>query len=401
MLKIDLNVLNHWGVNDNIKRHTKNNEAINELINSPTISTKKDDFNSYQLNKAVEELINSIRRNEEKTLYDFLPIDLQIIDDEDIIDTNNVTIKQPSAFVLPKTAQLILPIGISGSGKSTWINSLDKDKYTIISPDLIRKELTGNVSDQSKNIEVFAMSDKLLDEALRQGKKVILDATNLNTVYRRNMISKLKSLYPDLDIRYKLLDVDPNIAKQRIATDISNNKDRSNTPNEIIDLQYEQFLQTKEDIKDEPIHEFRDSKSIVTEILDKYFKGKTDVLKRLSDMVAISDSIKTNSLLSDTDNLSQSILTLIQYNRTVGELLYVYPSFKEVFEGVDKNMKLSDYIRTKDIDKKVENYVTNVKKDMTDNFNDYEEYLSKLDINDIEDLENYPNDKLLKDLCTQ
>ena len=118
-------------------------------------------------------------------------------------------------------------------------------------------------------------------------------------------------------------------------------------------------------------------------------------------MVAISDSIKTNSLLSDTDNLSQSILTLIQYNRTVGELLYVYPSFKEVFEGVNKNMKLSDYIRTKDIDKKVENYVTNVKKDMTDNFNDYEEYLSKLDINDIEDLENYPNDKLLKDLCTQ
>ena len=46
--------------------------------------------------------------------------------------------------------ELIIPIGISGSGKSRLYN-LNYQDYVKICPDDIRKELTGSISDQSKN----------------------------------------------------------------------------------------------------------------------------------------------------------------------------------------------------------------------------------------------------------
>lgn len=45
---------------------------------------------------------------------------------------------------------LSLMVGISGSGKSTYANGLKTTlNSTIIEPDAIRLELTGNVEDQS------------------------------------------------------------------------------------------------------------------------------------------------------------------------------------------------------------------------------------------------------------
>ena len=45
--------------------------------------------------------------------------------------------------------EIIVPIGISGSGKTRLYNMRYKDLY-LLSPDLIRKELTGSISDQKK-----------------------------------------------------------------------------------------------------------------------------------------------------------------------------------------------------------------------------------------------------------
>ncbi len=47
-------------------------------------------------------------------------------------------------------SSIILTIGTSGSGKTTWIKTLPNNKYNIVSMDNIRKDLTGNVSDKSK-----------------------------------------------------------------------------------------------------------------------------------------------------------------------------------------------------------------------------------------------------------
>jgi predicted kinase len=323
---------------------------------------------------------------------------------EDIAEADNSPVSitpKKEVIQLPKTAQLILPIGISGSGKSTWINSLDKDKYTIISPDMIRKELTGDVSDNSRNLEIFKIVDDRILEALKKGDKVILDATNLNTTFRRLMITNLKSLYPKLDIRYKLLDVDPEIAKQRIANDISNKVDRSKTPDEIIDLQYQQYLQSKLDIKDEPIYEFNNERTAITDLLDRYSKNDNS-LRKLTNIAAISgktQNISNMPIVKDTDNINESIVTMAKYGRTVRELLAIYPSLTEHFKGINLDTKLSDYIKQQEIEKQVIEYVEDVKQDMADNFSDYEDYLSKIDVYTIDDLYNYPNEKLLNDLC--
>ena len=343
-------------------------------------------FEKYIFNKSKQSPVEVLDNTEEIAEADNSPV--------------SITPKK-EVIQLPKTAQLILPIGISGSGKSTWISSLDKNKYTIISPDEIRKELTGDVSDNSRNIEIFKIVDDRILEALKKGDKVILDATNLNTTFRRLMITNLKSLYPILDIRYKLLDVDPEIAKQRIANDISNKVDRSKTPDEIIDLQYQQYLQSKLDIKDEPIYEFNNERTAITDLLDRYSKNDNS-LRKLTNIAAISgktQNISNVPIVKDTDNINENIITMAKYGRTVRELLAIYPSLTEHFKGINLDTKLSDYIKQQEIEKQVTDYVEAIKQDMADNFSDYEDYLSKIDVYTIDDLYNYPNEKLLNDLC--
>jgi len=46
----------------------------------------------------------------------------------------------------------LMLIGIAGSGKSFWIkNNVNHDEFIIVSSDNLRRELTGNVSDLSKD----------------------------------------------------------------------------------------------------------------------------------------------------------------------------------------------------------------------------------------------------------
>lgn len=46
---------------------------------------------------------------------------------------------------------LIITVGPSGSGKSTWAKT--QEDFKIICPDKIRKQLTGDISDQSKTMK--------------------------------------------------------------------------------------------------------------------------------------------------------------------------------------------------------------------------------------------------------
>ena len=84
--------------------------------------------------------------------------------------------------------RLLVPIGVSGSGKSTSIKEFEKQGFSIVSPDMIRKELTGNIVDQSRNKEVFEIAHNRVDELLGQGKDVVFDATNVNPISRRQLM---------------------------------------------------------------------------------------------------------------------------------------------------------------------------------------------------------------------
>ena len=135
-------------------------------------------------------------------------------------------------------AKLILPIGISGSGKS-YIYNKDYKDCVQVSPDLIREELTGDISNQSKNKEVFKLAFERVDEYLNKGQNVFFDATNVNKSQRKNFIDKYKDT--DVEVIYVILPADIDLSWKRIRADIRDNKNRSDVPYFALVRQKEQY----------------------------------------------------------------------------------------------------------------------------------------------------------------
>lgn len=152
---------------------------------------------------------------------------------------------------------LILPIGTSGSGKSTWIKSINQNKqFVVISPDEMRVEFTGDMNDKSKDKEIYEEAAKRTVQAIREGKQVVFDTTNLTKDKRRPFIEAVKKAVPNANIQYKLMPLNPDLAKQRIKADIQAGVNRANVSDATIDRHTEAYKQMLEDIKDEPITPF-------------------------------------------------------------------------------------------------------------------------------------------------
>ena len=90
-------------------------------------------------------------------------------------------------------SKLVMLVGLPGSGKSSYAENLAIEGYIIHSSDKIREEL-GDVNDQSKNEEVFVTLHKRIKEALRNGKNVVYDATNLSRRRRVAFLNELKHI---------------------------------------------------------------------------------------------------------------------------------------------------------------------------------------------------------------
>lgn len=76
---------------------------------------------------------------------------------------------------------LYVMVGLPGSGKSHIAVDLAKENEAVIfSMDNIREELCGRVEDQSRNKEVFEIYRQRIRNALKEGKNVIADATNVS-----------------------------------------------------------------------------------------------------------------------------------------------------------------------------------------------------------------------------
>lgn len=131
--------------------------------------------------------------------------------------------------------------GISGSGKSTYINKHKNEDDGVICPDTIREELTGSVSDQSKNYLVWRIAYRRLEDWIGYGD-IWFDATSLSTDALKEIITRAAEKKEDVTIYVSRDSYDKKLCKKRIANDIANKVNRSNVPSDVSDKQYEKFI---------------------------------------------------------------------------------------------------------------------------------------------------------------
>ncbi len=87
---------------------------------------------------------------------------------------------------------LFILVGIPASGKSTFCKSVllrMLDNVLYISTDKIREELGGSEDSQVPNKLVLKILYERIEEGLKQGKNVIVDATNIKKSWRQPLIS--------------------------------------------------------------------------------------------------------------------------------------------------------------------------------------------------------------------
>lgn len=122
-----------------------------------------------------------------------------------------------------------ITIGISGAGKSTFCRKNFPD-YLQLDMDDIRKELTGDVSDQSMNKEVFSIFNQRLSDALNKNLDICIANTNLKLKDIKSTVALIPKEYL---IEFILFEDSLNWEKcrDRVQFDIETGVDRSVTYN--------------------------------------------------------------------------------------------------------------------------------------------------------------------------
>ena len=107
---------------------------------------------------------------------------------------------------------LVMTIGLSRSGKSTWSK---KQGLPIISADSLRHALTGDPLDHSREKRIWKLMSLFVESLFLAGNNtVILDCTSLNESSR----NKWRGL--GYDLKFKLFDTTPEECLRRGEKDI-------------------------------------------------------------------------------------------------------------------------------------------------------------------------------------
>lgn len=146
---------------------------------------------------------------------------------------------------------LVITYGISGSGKTTVAKQYESEGFVRISPDDMRKEMTGSISDLSKDKEVFEACFYKTYTALKRGKNVIFDSTALDYITRKK-IQKV-GLRAGACVSLLVFNDSNNLelCKSRVVNDLSSGLERSNVPMEVIEKQFVNFKNNLEFLEDE------------------------------------------------------------------------------------------------------------------------------------------------------
>ena len=131
---------------------------------------------------------------------------------------------------------IIMTIGISGSGKSTYLKANYRPEL-IVCPDQIREEITGDITDQTQNFRVWKIAESRLKKIHDEEGIAILDATNVNKSNRIKMMvpfngSKKVAIVFNSELA---------TAQSRVTADIAAKVNRSNVPMTVIEKQHKSF----------------------------------------------------------------------------------------------------------------------------------------------------------------
>ncbi|HOG48299.1 MAG TPA: AAA family ATPase [Anaerolineae bacterium] len=96
---------------------------------------------------------------------------------------------------------LYLPVGVPGSGKSTWV-AREAPQARLVSMDEMRERLTGNSLDQSRNADVFRRCRRELAQALRAGETVVWDAQSHTWSSRQGLLALARETHAYVIIVY-------------------------------------------------------------------------------------------------------------------------------------------------------------------------------------------------------
>ena len=132
-----------------------------------------------------------------------------------------------------------MTIGISGSGKSTYLKKRFKPEV-VITPDNIRKEMTGDISNHSMEPVVWATATHRIKEALEKYGEAVLDATNVNAKYRHGFLTPFRQM-GNVELVALVFEPNTDLAKQRVQKDVETGVDRSKVPATAIDRQLKDF----------------------------------------------------------------------------------------------------------------------------------------------------------------
>lgn len=116
-------------------------------------------------------------------------------------------------------------IGVPGSGKTRHLEPFAKEiGAAYICPDKIREEWTGDANCQAQNESVWDEARCRAARALRKGQSIVIDATNANPEYRKELIQFCLSLQPHAVVGIWLqtpLEVclDRNARRERVVPD--------------------------------------------------------------------------------------------------------------------------------------------------------------------------------------
>jgi predicted kinase len=136
--------------------------------------------------------------------------------------------------------KLVLLVGISLSGKSTWIKEHQHKwkKTVVVNFDAIREELTGNISDHSMEASVVRIGYQTIKNNLKNGKNVILDATNLYPKHRLLLYFYLIKRFVFFKGLAIIFPANLELSKNRMKKCIDNNINRSVVPDKVLERQF-------------------------------------------------------------------------------------------------------------------------------------------------------------------